>query len=435
MIGKKWVIISAAGLVLLFLVSFYCSYQYFKPLEKVKIRDREIRVNPRATINPDKDYSLQVWDYDLPLQSCNYRQYLERAIEGFRKRYPKIKVELRLLDLTTGPAELEAALQKGDPPDVYGSVFALPQYDYKYQVPVGPYLEGTKLDTLYLPQVLKLVSISGVLCYFPRSVRLNIWIGNRSLMEAAGLPITEIQRNGWTWAQLFAAKEKYPSGAYSMAGQVIPYEIMRQILPHGCFVEREGGGPAWDWLETLKNTQRLPEDFNSNMLGRFLSGKVMLLAGVKPFLFKALRERLVREGAGWEAVALPPPGLAVAKQICPVEVGGFSIYRNPKRGRGSDRIAAAVQLGKYLSQYPNTVPWEEMQVLPAGLPAMERWRRSKTVGEGAVLDSMVKRGGLSNWKTPSVYPEHVSMILLQYLAGKVSRESVIERFKTEMLCD
>lgn len=430
MVNKRLTLIITAGL---FLLSAFLSYQYFKPLKRIKIEDQLIRINPDAQINPEKTYRLQVWDYDLPLRNCNYRQYLQKAITVFRQSYPNIQVELRFLDLANGSAVLKEALDRGDPPDVYCSAFTLPRFNLKYQIPVGPYFEKDDLDNVYPENIQNLVRVDGVLCSFPRWLRLKIWVGNRRLLTATGLDADQILKEGWTWNQLFAVKARLPAAAYSVVGEFIPLGIMRQILPDNCFVEQKGQ-PDWSWLQQFKETQRLPDDFNSNMLGRFFSGEVMLLAGVTPNVAQIIEKRLVKKGAGWEPVVLPAPELTKGRAVHGVEPGVICVYRNPRRRGGSDHLAAAVKLGEFLSQYQDTTPWEEMMVIPATRAGLEQ-KQADSRRYVAALQYMVTHNSLTVVRTDKAYQENVAVILHQYLTGKISRDETVEKLKEEMYCD
>ncbi|HEY8463385.1 MAG TPA: extracellular solute-binding protein [Bacillota bacterium] len=430
--GKRITICVLTGL---FLVSAWLSYEYFKPLARIKIKDKIIRINPNVQIDPVKEYCLRVWDYDLPLKNCNYRQYMQKAVADFQKIYPNIRVELRFLDLLTGHGQLEAALEQGDPPDLYCSAFSVPHFDLDYQIPVGPYLKTEELENAYPLSIQKLVQVDGVFSYFPRWLRWNLWVANRSLAEAAGFEVNKIQQQGWTWTQLFAAKDKYPATVYSMVGNVIPMEVLRQILPNGCFVERQGES-SWEWLQQLKESQRLPEDFNSNMLDRFLSGQVMFLAGISPIMLRVIRERLTQQGAAWEGVALPVPELSKGRAIHSVEAGVICVYRNRKRKGGSDHLAAAVKLGEYLSTYRDSSPWEELMVMPAARQVTLKWLQKQEPEQyPAVLEYMLNHNNLTIINIDESYREKTAALLLKYLTGKINREETIQQLKAEIYCD
>ncbi|HYH05234.1 MAG TPA: hypothetical protein VEC37_19250, partial [Bacillota bacterium] len=393
-------------------------------------------INPHAEINPEKAYRLQVWDYDLPLRNCDYRQYLQKAVAGFQQKYPNIQVELRFLDLVNGPAEMEQALERGDPPDLYCSAFTIPRFNLKYQIPVGPYFEQVKLDSQYSMSIQRLVQVDGVLCCFPRWLRMKIWVGNRPLLTAAGLDADQINKNGWTWSQLFAIKDKLPAGTFSITGNFIPLGVMRQILPNNCYVEQTGQS-GWNWLQQLKETQRLPDDFNSNMFERFITGKVMLLAGVTPRAAQVVGERLIQKGAGWEPVVLPAPELSKARMVHAVEPGVICVFRNPRRRGGSDHLTAAVKLGEFLSRYQDTTPWEEMMVIPATRSGIRKWEQNQGGSRQyvAALECMVNRNSMAVVKTGEAYQENVAAILHQYLTGKVTHDQTIQKLKEEMYCD
>ena len=107
--------------ILFFLVVLLCaglSYHFYRP--RVKIGDHYIILNPKAKINPKRQYKLTLWDYNWPVKngSEDYRFFLQKAVGRFQTLYPNIDVEIKLLDILSGHEEMAQALKTGELPDV-----------------------------------------------------------------------------------------------------------------------------------------------------------------------------------------------------------------------------------------------------------------------------------------------------------------------------
>jgi ABC-type glycerol-3-phosphate transport system substrate-binding protein len=183
-------------LVVLFLAGFFTAYLVRR--SQVRIGEHYLWLNPFAQINPKKQYTLRVWDYDLPIGTGDqsYNQYFKKMLADFEKEYPNIRVELTLIDLIDGEKKLQQALSRNKAPDVYCSFSSVPQFYHQRQIPVGPFL-NRKTRMMYLRPVSDLYGTGKGLCSFPRWISTDIWVGNRRLLRNTGLDIPKIQNEGW----------------------------------------------------------------------------------------------------------------------------------------------------------------------------------------------------------------------------------------------
>jgi hypothetical protein len=409
--------------------SCFLTYRYCRPFQKYKIKNRIIRINPSVKVDPTQEYHLRLWDYDWPLAGGNYRDYLKKEVRGFNQLYPRIKVEIRLLDLLTGPDELARALDAGRPPDVYCSALTVPEFDLKYQVPVGPFLPAQTLQSRYFSGIRRLTEIDGVQCFFPRWARVEGWVGNRNLLEQAGCPISQIQTQGWRWTDLLSLKAQARE-SFVVVGKVIPDAVLDKILS-GQAPDRAAG--EWRLLRQIREARILA----TGMLEDFVAGRVPLLAGVKPIVFRRLRERLVQSGQDWEPVYLPAPSGWPERRVEPVELGVISVYHHPRQG-GYRQVAAAIKLGEYLSRsLADQAPWEELMLIPAARNSAVNWFK-KTFETGAtfrVWEAKLTRDEWCRAEITSYRREKATLTLQGYLTGKFSRRQAIARLREEMNTD
>jgi hypothetical protein len=433
LINRK--IIISSFLAALFGASFYFTYQYLQPFQKVKIKERELRIKPNVTLDPAKQYQITLWDYDWPLRDGNYHKYLQEQIRVFNQSYPNITVQLRLLDLLTGPGELAEALRKGQPPDVYCSALATPKFDFKYQTPVGPYQKPKTSETPYLPGIKRLTEIDGVQCYFPRWARPSIWVGNRQLLERAGLSIVQIQTRGWSWEEVLGLRAQLPSENYLLVGKVIPETVLQKIGTLQGLTNR--GGAEWGLLQKIRDAKGVSADGNLKMVEYFLNGRAAVLVGVTPLIWRNLKERLAHSGAAWEAVCLPTPNWRPGKPQQTVELGVISVYRRPRLG-GDAQVAAAMKLGEYLSLCRGAdAPWTEMMFIPAASAAAARWFQktapeSKADGSLRVLEQELSEGNLRLAAPCQVKLGRIAAVAQKFLTGALSQSETIERMRMEL---
>jgi hypothetical protein len=420
-----------AFLGILFGIGFYFTFHYLQPFQKIEIRNHEFRINPGITPDPSRRYRVLLWDYDWPLGNGNYRKYLHQQIAAFNRNYPNIAVELRLLDLLTGPAELEEALRKGKPPDVYCSNMVTPGFDLKYQVPVGPFLKPKVSRALYFTVFRRLTEIDGVQCSFPRWVRPNLWLGNRRLLERAGLSVAKIQAQGWSWEELLRLRGQLPPGYYPVVGRVVPETVLQEIRVRDGLVNF--GGAEWDWLRTIREAKVLPLDFNAKMLEYFSSGRAAVLAGVKPIIWGCLKKRLARLARPWEPVWLPAPEGHPGKPGQTLELGVINVYRRPRRR--PEQISAAIKLGEYLSRCRGVAtPWAELMLIPAARVAAVKWFRQIGQGENGLK---LLEPGLNGrrWRlgsTSQVKLGKIDAVIQKFLTGTVTQSAAIKLIQREL---
>lgn len=417
-IGRK--IISVVILLFLFGAGFLSVRYLNRP--RIRLGEHYLAINYRAKINLKKTYHLRLWDYKWPGPEGDawYQPYIEAAIMDFEKENPNIKVTLRLLDYNEGPQELVKALASGMAPDVYCSVYRAPKFNYKWQIPAGIFLKPEELN-VYFPRLRKLFSFANYQLVLPRWSAPGIWIGNRTLMEKAGLAIEKIQEQGWSWQDIIEVAERNKpicAGNYSANGMLPQLLISMDNRTQGDI------NRVLDILSFINGPLPQKDDLEANMFQRFLSGNIMFLGGVRPLVYDFIKSEASELGIGWEPVILPFPSEKPGKLLLPVETGVIGVYRNRKT-RGDDQLVAATRLAYFISTYRQTIPWQRLKVIPTVPDLVNNWAQgSGWAGHSKLIGDWFSRGELINLEINPDYQEFIYPGLKSFFAGKTKREEL-----------
>lgn len=411
--------LSVILVIFFFLVGFFSVRYLRRP--RIRLGEHTIYINYRAKINPKKTYHLKLWDYQWPGENgANwYQPFIAKLVSDFEKENLNIKVEVSLLDFQRGPGEFSKALASGAAPDVYCSAYDLLDFNYQWQIPVGVFLKPQELD-LYYPGLKDLLTLEKYQLTLPRWSVPGIWIGNRSLMEKAGLSVERIQKQGWSWEDLTKLKHEIEPiciGNYSANG------FLPQLLAVGKDLTETNSGKVLDLINLISGPLPQKMDYEVNMLPLFLSGKTLFLGGVRPLVYDFIRRKALEGRIPWEPVILPVPSEKKGSIILPVESGVIGIYRH-KKTKGDDQLAAAACLAYYISAYPQTALWERLKVIPAVPALAEKCLGNLGQEYYGPLADWFSRGTIVNFKVHPRYQAEVYPVLKNYLTGKNNRQEM-----------
>jgi hypothetical protein len=391
----------------------------------VKLGEDFIPCNPKAKIDPKKIYHLRLWDYNWPMPQgkSSYRNYLLQVIKNFQEIYPNVKVEIKLLDLNRS-AELIQALNKNEAPDIYCSAYTIPGFNIRKQIPVGPYLNKLEQDS-YFSNVKNPLTYHQVLCYFPRWIGPEFWIGNRSMIEASGLSVSKIQTEGWTWNELISLNSNPQYHQYILTGNLGPNGLLSQLIANaGQGSEKANLTATLDLIENLRNKKAIPTNFGYNMLGRFLNKNAIILAGLRPPIYKLLLNKMQNQKMEWQAVLLPVPSKIRGKNTVILENSVISIYRN-RFTKGNDHLAAAVKFGRYLSCYPDITPWEYLGFCPASREPCRIWIKRAYPNEQLYNKLVFGQSLFDDYITFKSEPGNILFMINDFMTGKTSKQEIL----------
>lgn len=423
-------------MVICFLGGFLFKVTNYQP--RVKLGEHYIYCNPIAKVKKDRVYKLRLWDTNWPvLAEGGYEEYLESLVRDFQKLYPNIQVQITLMDLWDGPEQLAAALQTNSAPDVYCSAFSIPAFHLKRQIPVGFYLKREEKEA-YFPEARRLMMRHGVECYFPRWLAPSVWVGNQYLFDVLNLSWLRMQKSGYSWEELTSGSRKLPKNKFILVGNLGHNGFFSDSVvnvagtsPGGDFLPQNGINGSLNYLNDLIRQRRIPADFESNMLGHFMAGDSLMLAGVRPVIYRFLKMKKKEspKERQYEPLLLPSPGVG-GKRVLLTENGVICVYRN-KHATGDDQIAAAVKLGQFISTYERSKPFQEMMLIPAARKSAIKWCRelNPEIGDVSCLLEQIENYSLLNLPDHSVYQKDIYPVLQEFFARKTPLESAEERLR------
>lgn len=360
------------------------------------------RVNPRAAVNPERQYVLTYWDYRWPTapDGTSYEKWLNQVLAEFRRRHPNIRVEYRLLDWTTGTGKLADRLRSGDPPDVYAPPpGAAALFDRQIQVPAQPYLtkeeRGTKEEpSSYLPAAWTQVTRNGRAWAWPRFLVAHVWLGNRRVVEQAGIDLERLATDGWDQNAFAAALSRRPESAAGLLVNPAGVEILADLMHAGGVPAplspagatqwtRDAVDAAAGWLEELRHNEHMPPPagVSDAMVEQVLTGRAAVLAGANPWLLARVS---AMGGSSGPLTLVPVPVPGGSPPALRLTSAHLVVFRQ-RQYRGDDHTRAAAELARFLSQLRH--PWAvtDSPVMPSFLPAWEEWAGAATPAGGRFL--------------------------------------------------
>jgi hypothetical protein len=282
---------------------------------------------------------------------------------------------------------------------------------------VGIFLKPEELNEFY-PSLKKLLTFDDCLLTLPRWAIPLIWIGNRVLLEKAGLSVEKIQKQGWTWDDFTKVKDRTE---YSSIGNFSADGLLTQVVS-----QRSNLSPSMVLKILDSSNGPLPwkSDLEANMIHLFLSGKAPLLAGVRPIVYDFIRRKATTSHLGWEPVLLPPPSEQYDRINLPVKNGVIGIYRHHKSG-GDDQLAAAARLALFLSINRQTHPWQRLKVVPATPSAAKQWAQYLEPNDNnRFLVNWLAKADLYSLMPCLDYQGKVYPGLKNYLMGKIGGDEL-----------
>lgn len=403
---------------------------------------------------PDYEETIVLWDYPWPLwepvldpmtfvvddaRRPSYRNLLDKALDDFRRLYPGIQVEVRLLSFATGPGEVAAALDAGDAPDVLAVWWDSPLPPAGRLVPVTPYLkEGD--EGAYHPLAWELAAMADSdgedetavnasspavraagrpeVWAWPRWIAFHPWLLNPAAGGPApgspapsgadpaplSQPWQDAQRRDWT---LYEAREWLAAAGQTGGPPFVPGPGGLPLLGELLAGQPDQPDPpataaALTELRRLMGEQDGPMAlFASLKEGRFrLAGGLGPATAAWPFLPALGRDRgepvppyvlLAPPLAGQPNPGQPgqesnPPSRPEQDEGSPppgprpvVSLGAYVVPR-PQGDAGStatpEKIQAAMELARFLSQHLAVEPLDRFLAVPAPQDVWTYWHET-----------------------------------------------------------
>jgi ABC-type glycerol-3-phosphate transport system substrate-binding protein len=329
----------------------FTAYRFLKP--------REFRVDPRAKINPERDYSLRLWISRPSIPDLSlFVEGAEEIVAHFTEANPHMGVDLYLIPSELFNVKLADAISAGDPPDIALNLGSNQAYYGQLQVPMGLYMskeERAAWPTGVLGQVTTESQVWGQ----PVAGLPTVLMGNLTLLEAVAVDREQIVESGWNWEQFLATvKAAAGSKTYGLVLTNTGEPLVRSLAVSVGKPSPQGGQPELQWtaedLETmaglwlqLKNAEGVPaaNKLTEDCLGAFLRGDAAMIGPLNSFLATWLWDEAVKQGVTPTLLPVPshvqPPAADLA--VIPLVLFRQEDYQ------GHDHTAAGAFLGRYLA--------------------------------------------------------------------------------------
>lgn len=355
-----------------------------------------VKINPRAAIRSDANYTLVVWEEAIaaPWAQTTQAQLLEETLREFASLHPNVRVTYELLEPAAAADRLADAVAAGSPPDVYGAArVEWGAYPLPYQVPATPYLirSHDRGGLPYSDAAVTGLTFEGSLWAWPRGLWWEGWAARRDALLRAGLlrpsdnapdPDGSWSLRGWHYDALVSAVSS--SGApLTVALDVTSLDLLLQLLPGtGNAPNDAAGAVPWSDAQIAQATDFVRRLLRSGARGRDLDtmsrirfselaeGDVHVVGPVNVYSAQAALRRLPDE-----LTVVPPPSPAPEPPALPVVPSAYFVFRQADY-KGDDHTRAAAELAALLAA--KTEQWliETVGLLPVTADGWSAWRQN-----------------------------------------------------------
>lgn len=339
-----------------------------------------IYLDPQVEINPGRRYSLEFWDYPLPLiweDGTTYQEVVQEIIADFRDKYPNVTINYHPLSFSEGPQDLAQALGAGKPPDIYAEPFPRELIHHRsLQVPITRYLVPEE-DVFYHTRVMSLLEAEGDIWAWPSWVSSPLWVGNRQILEAGGLDLDQVQTLGWNWGefQAFARriKENFSDSQAFFIGPEVetfcsllnPNGLTTGMDKNSCLSIAEKTSTFF--YNLYKEGLWQAAEGNKPWLQDFWEGRLAILGPVNTWVIRGSQPRTHQGTNCPDPVFLPPPHSVGDREYLQPSLAQVCVFRQ-RRYRGADTVKAAMEFAHFFSQRKGSRVAPLLWALPAYAP-------------------------------------------------------------------
>lgn len=443
---KKWMII---GLIIIFLSSAFGGSFYYWTVTRIETRN----YNPQIGVNPQKQYTIEVWDLKNPhiyiteeMQVALWRQ----IINDFKNIYPNIHVNVKLLDEEDYLKKIARGARDGKMADIVIDWLGTPFIDLDMQIPVHKYHDLTEEN--YLKGAIEYVTYKDEIIAYPLIAIPNLLIGNKELLEEYA-NFAKIAEEGWSLEHFvntitkMKTTVKYPVIVFDHMGGFTP----NLLVQGGIESIRENDRFSWyghtllSWymeIDRLKNQGLIRG--NRLWLADFWQGSVGMLAGAQTWVVtetfnrnQALSQGKIR-GAGStkqiRTILLPYPYYGEHGANYGMELVS-AVPFSQRKYKGEDHSKAVMEFLSFMSPLYSL----EFSSIPGFIPArkelLKQW--SETNGLDQYSNSSIKFSARQGRPTKSRFFRNLNIekealkiiqpILDAYWYGEISLHEFIQK--------
>jgi hypothetical protein len=369
-----------------------------------------ISINPLAEINPDKTYTVVVWDWELPLlwSEPAHAQVVQDAVRECMMLYPNIRIELVMKSWDESDQAFRDALEGGNPPDVLGMPRGVRILSQDYQIPLEHFLTQDERTDL-TEAARRAVTRQKHLWAMPRWLNPVRWV-----IHAERWPTPQNDTERQSLPSVFSQQEwednlataRTKSGSSGLALNILDpqffYSLMVSATGHSYL--NDDGDAQWSvesiyqvahMLQTWVKKGFISKDIEAaarTRLGDFWAGNAIAIAPTNSWLLHHLFQRsgvLDSPAAAPSSPALSINATAKLEEIhrsvvwttppvinnrmaVAATVSGYGVFRQADY-KGHDHTQAAVTVARFLSHRLGV--WEAVQLfaVPAYYSAIDEW--------------------------------------------------------------
>jgi len=380
---------------------------------------QEQQIDPRVRLDADKTYTVEYWDVEPPGvmdPRGEYRGKVEELVLDFCNEHPGIQVNMRWLSWTEAQQELEQALKKGTPPDLWGDWAGIAYY-HGLQIPAEIWLEDEELLT---PAGAKAARQGGQTWAWPR------WIWPRGLLALHSqwdeLDVVTAQ---WDWRELAECLEETDfylqindwNGEFST-------QALQAATGYG--YGQWGGQELHEVFAALELLRQEGLIDQSTEYQEITQGTNML-GGFAPALVTWMAENMDQE----EVVLLPVPGISGGNTFVPCSASNLIQFRQEEY-KGDDHSKATALVAQHLATNQGAVAellwaapaWEQANWTP-DLPPWYCTFLEETMERGVPLYSLSSKGRARE----NEFRDKINAVLADFWAGKADAQDVAYRLE------
>lgn len=380
--------------------------EYGFTLELPGISAKAERLPP---LNPDQSHEIVFLDTDWPVSwpdQGDYEDLVRRAVDRFRESHPNVLVQVRLVKPWERVERWEEMRGRADLPDVYSGEFELSGVFDGTLLPLDQSFEKMVRNSCD-PRIVTLVGARDRVWAWPKWLEVYGLAGNRNLLEASGVDVERVRREGWTWDEFMSCLGNLggEAGVVPLILDTTRPDIVR-YLHMNC-----GAGPltqgreteffrelvsVFEFLDSLRKRGLFPPDtagMHKSMLPYFWSGKVAVIGPVGPGFLRHVQElhrqklkaKPVASG-DFDVVMLPIPHKPGCEPVTPVRVHATVVFRDPSAG-DLQRTRAAAEFASFWSAEESVRLCNALQVYPAAM-GPDNWEISTLRSIGPLIRSV-----------------------------------------------
>lgn len=448
--NKKWLTI---GIIIIFIFLTVGITYYYWTVTRIETRN----YNPEIVINPQKQYTIEVWDFKNPhiyISEAMQVEVWKKITDEFRAAYPNIQVDVKLLEEEEYLEAIEKGIRNNKMADIVIDWLGTPFIDLNMQMPVHKYHSLTEEE--YLKGTIEYVTYKDGIVAYPLIAIPNLLIGNQEILDEY-VNVIEIAVEGWSLEHFIDTITKmkdicqYPVSVFDYKGSFTPNLLVQggveSIIEDKKFSWYGHTLVSWFMqVDKLKNQGLI--NGNKMWLRDFWQGDIGLLAGAQTWVVtetanrnQALSEGKIRDAASTKqikTILLPYPYYAEHGNNYGMEQVS-AVPFSQRQYKGEDHSKAVMEflafMGPNYSLGFSNIPG----FIPASNTVTKQWSEqngldpysSRSIQLSAINGRPIKSRYFRDLHREEQALEKVQPILDDYWLGNIQLQEFIQRMSNQ----